>query len=331
MMKYTDSSSIDAVVTWVDGNDLTHQRKRENAIRESLGQVTIPVAAGRDPTRFLDNGELRYCLASIHKFAPWIRSIHLITDEQTPDFLTPELQRQYNINLVNHRDIFRSHEWALPTFNSRTIETALWRIPDLAPEFVYFNDDFVLVSPVEPGDFFLNGKVILRGSWQRLVRYGPLRITINLVVNYLAKKLLGRTRTMHLKGQMEGARLAGFNSRYFRSTHVPHPLRTTTFSEYFGNHPEVFSKNISYRFRDMEQYWPISLANHLEILNGNAVLSDDTSLLIIVGEHQSAKTIGNILKDVENKKVKFLCLTALEQLNPSTTRHLATVMDRVLA
>ena len=42
----------------------------------------------------------------------------------------------------------------------------LWRIEGLADRFVYFNDDMMLVGPVEPTDFFSNeGKVNLRGRW----------------------------------------------------------------------------------------------------------------------------------------------------------------------
>ena len=54
----------------------------------------------------------------------------------------------------------------LPTFNSYAIETMLWRIEGLADRFLYFNDDMMLVGPVEPTDFFSNeGKVKLRGRW----------------------------------------------------------------------------------------------------------------------------------------------------------------------
>ena len=45
----------------------------------------------------------------------------------------------------------------MPTFNSHTIELNLHRIPDLAEQFVYFNDDTVLLNTVAPKGFFKSG------------------------------------------------------------------------------------------------------------------------------------------------------------------------------
>ena len=86
-----DHCPNDAVITWVDGNDPSHRHKRETALaaaNDSGGRARQqPNAAGRDSTRFLDNGELAYCLASLHRFAPWLRRINLVTDYQCPELL----------------------------------------------------------------------------------------------------------------------------------------------------------------------------------------------------------------------------------------------------
>ena len=73
---------IDAVVTWVDGADPLH-REKLNAYLESIGHV--PEAA--HPTRFRETGEFEYCIASMLKFAPWLRKIFILTDNQTPEFM----------------------------------------------------------------------------------------------------------------------------------------------------------------------------------------------------------------------------------------------------
>jgi len=114
---------IDGVITWVDGSDPEHRQKRRAAEHAAGGDIGQPIPAGTDPTRFIDNGELRYCLASLHRFAPWLRRIHLITDNQCPAFLDEALQRHYRVTIVDHREVFRDYEWALPTFNSRSIAT----------------------------------------------------------------------------------------------------------------------------------------------------------------------------------------------------------------
>ena len=48
----------------------------------------------------------------------------------------------------------------LPTFNSHPIEWNFHRIKNLSEHFVYFNDDIFLLQPIEPTDFFRDGKPV---------------------------------------------------------------------------------------------------------------------------------------------------------------------------
>src|SRR5690606_6238916 len=122
------------------------------------------------------------CLRSIRKFAPWIRTIYLVTDQQCPGFLAPKVKSKLGVELVDHKEVFKGYENVLPTFNSLSIETALYRIPGLSSKFIYFNDDFVLVAPVDKGDFFEKDAVVLRGEWKHLQKYGPFRLAISRVL-----------------------------------------------------------------------------------------------------------------------------------------------------
>ena len=97
---------IDAVITWVDGNDIHHLNKRMKILEDEIGLPRNDLITSRDETRFLDNGELYYCIKSIRTFIPWIRTIYLVTDNQVPGFLTPDMQKHYQIQLVDHREIF---------------------------------------------------------------------------------------------------------------------------------------------------------------------------------------------------------------------------------
>ncbi len=70
----------------------------------------------------------------------------MVTDNQIPkNFLKLKdkaSERGVNLELVDHKVLFRGYEEYLPVFNSQTIETVLHRVPNLAEYFVYFNDDF---------------------------------------------------------------------------------------------------------------------------------------------------------------------------------------------
>ncbi|MEX2601418.1 MAG: stealth family protein [Balneolaceae bacterium] len=324
---------IDAVITWVDGNDPEHQRKRTEALSGSSNRSMHTIPAGQAKTRFLDNGELQYCICSIRRFAPWIRYIHLITDNQIPAFLTASERTRLGVRIVDHRDIFASFEWALPTFNSRSIETAIWRTPELASRFIYFNDDFLITRPVEPTDFFSAGKVVLRGEWKPLRNYGAVRIQLNRVLNFFTRNLLGVSHTMHLLLQARSAQLAGMKKEYFRAPHIPHPIRKETLEEFFRDHPETFAQNISYPFRDIWQFSGIYLANHLEILNRNVLFADETDSLMINGELDLSTVVKKKLQKLhEGQEVTFLCLQSLEKLHDRQRVHLEKILkERLIA
>src|SRR5690625_7190543 len=95
-------------------------------------------------TWFIENGDLKYCLASIRIFAPWIHKIYLVTDNQVPPFLTPELRDRYNVELVDHTELFSDYKEMLHNFNSRTFVTMLWTIDRLYNIFIYFISIFVI-------------------------------------------------------------------------------------------------------------------------------------------------------------------------------------------
>src|SRR6201999_944559 len=96
------------------------------------------------PERWRDNGELKFSLRSLHRHAPWIRRIFIVTDQQVPDWLDTAHPK---IEIVDHRAIFPDHRF-LPTFNSCVIEAFLHRIPGLSAHYLYFNDDVFLGRPV---------------------------------------------------------------------------------------------------------------------------------------------------------------------------------------
>lgn len=139
---------VDAVFTWVNGADPFWREQKRLSRRKIFGDQSAPADA--DATaRFQDNDELRYSLRSLALYAPWIRSVHLVTADQKPSWLNTK-----TVNLVSHRDIFPEGA-SLPVFSNRPIEFCVHRVPGLAEHFLYFNDDVLLGRPVLFKDFFL--------------------------------------------------------------------------------------------------------------------------------------------------------------------------------
>jgi hypothetical protein len=138
------TEDVDAVYTWVDGSGPAFQAMRR--------QYAGPAAADQ-ASRYRSNGELRFSLRSLLRYAPWVRRIHILTNGQVPRWLDGSHPR---IHLVTHAEVFPEPQ-CLPTFNSHAIEMCLHRIPGLSRRFLYFNDDFFLGRDVHPADFFTPG------------------------------------------------------------------------------------------------------------------------------------------------------------------------------
>ncbi|MGC5050861.1 stealth family protein [Micromonospora sp. DT48] len=135
---------IDVVYTWVDGTDPEWLRRRAAATGSPYHSEAASAA------RFLSRDELRYSLRSLHLFAPWVRNVYLVTDDQIPSWLD---QSAPGIQVVSHREIFTDRS-VLPTYNSHAIESQLHHIDGLSEHFLYFNDDVFLGCEVLPSDFF---------------------------------------------------------------------------------------------------------------------------------------------------------------------------------
>jgi hypothetical protein len=269
-MDSSEREAIDAVITWVDGNDPNHKIKLEKALG-GLSRKKIP---GADNTRFGNVNELKYSLLSIFTFAPFIRKVFIVTDEQDPE-VGPYIKKYFpermeDIRIVDHKEIFSGYERFLPTFNSRSIEAVIWRIEGLADNFIFLSDDMFLVKEITQKDLFVQNKPVMRGTWlpKPVFRnaWNALRKGVNK--HFLNNPDFQPKPSFHV-GQWNAAELLGFKWRYFFSSHTPHTVNRKTVAHFFSKNPGVLEEQISYRFRHNNQYNCASFYYHLEIRNGN--------------------------------------------------------------
>ena len=104
--------NIDLVYLWVDGNDPKWQAKR-NAFLERKVENSLSSFNGR----YVNNDELKYSLRSVERYAPWIRKIFIVTDDQSPEWLDIENPK---IKIIDHKEILPAE--SLPCFNSNVLE-----------------------------------------------------------------------------------------------------------------------------------------------------------------------------------------------------------------
>ena len=190
------NDKIDAVITWVDGNDPVHQAKRAQFLTNKRENARKDVAG---ETRFNQVGEIYCCIASILRFAPWINKIYIVTDNQDPhveDYIKIHFpDNKIPVEVVDHKVVFEGYEKHLPTFNSLAITSVLWRIPGINERFILFNDDVMLQRPVTPEDFYRDNKIVLYG--RRWISVNETRIT--LVLQTLMRRLVGKRALLSFK------------------------------------------------------------------------------------------------------------------------------------
>jgi hypothetical protein len=320
------AAPIDAVITWVDGSDPAHARR----LAAYLAQVggTRPSAA--HPTRFDDAGEIDWCVTSILRFAPWVRTIHIVADRQTPALIerlrgTPFAER---VRMVDHRDIFAGYERHLPTFNSRAIITALWRMPELAERFIYFNDDFVLLRPVAPTDFFRDDRVVLRGRWQLQSAQRPLRRAL-LAMRRTFEGDSAQVRVRNLAAQEDSARLAGFEREYLRMYHTPFALRRETLRRFFAGHEDLLEHNLGFRLRSPRQFKTEVLAAHLEFAADRAVLDWNLRMIQLKpAEQWFPRLRAKLARADRDPRFAFACVQSLDLAPPRVRKHLIDWLNR---
>ncbi len=173
---------IDLVYLWVNGNDPMWIAKRNACIGKPS------VAEENCKGRYVDNDELKYSLRSVEKYAPWIRRIFIVTDNQIPTWLDTTHPK---IQIVDHTEILPQE--CLPCFNCRILEHHIHLIPGLSEHFLFANDDMLINKAVTPEDFFAPDLLPIVRLWRKPFRKWNLLFKTKV----LGKQLRNRVQTIH--------------------------------------------------------------------------------------------------------------------------------------
>lgn len=264
---------IDAAILWVDGNDINHKNKLiQHLDDQSLINKKVVT------NRINQVNEIEYTVRSIIKFAPFIRNIYIITDEQQPDFLKKaETESRYQkVSIIDHKVIFAGYDQYLPVFNSYTIETMMHRIPGLAEHFVYFNDDMLLFRETKPEDFFTKeGLPIIRGQW---MRFEEEKISKKLPILLGLKKPKTKGYLGYKRTQDYTAKALGY-ARKICLNHTPFAMRKSVLEKFYLENQTLFINNIKNKFRHENLVMVQSVVAHLEVENNKKVLHNDYQLV----------------------------------------------------
>ncbi len=302
---------IDFVVTWVDGSDPAWQKAKAGRLGLQYDEN------GNGIGRYRDWSTFRYWFRAVEAYAPWVRYVHLVTWGHVPAWLEQECPK---LKIVRHEE-FIPEEY-LPTFNCNPIELNLFRIPNLSEHFVYFNDDQLLAHPVQPEDFFVNGKPVHTAAAIPYVNrdneipyhlfyntYGVANKHNNVhdcIEKHLEKWFSWKLRPFW-KYNLDAWRNWGLSSMYF--THMGAPFCKSSMAAAWDKYAKECDATCRYPLRDIHQITH-QIFSIEDILNGNFEPSrPDWGQCILIDD------IPAIRKAYESRTGKMICLFDRDNLS----------------
>ena len=298
---------IDAVYTWVDGGDPAWQARKAEALGDNdwVGRVSEQTA---NNSRFVSRDELRYSLRALHCFAPWVRRIFLVTDDQVPAWLDTEHPQ---ITVVSHREIF-GDTGRLPTFNSQAIESRLHRIPGLSEHFLYLNDDVFLGRPVTPDLFFTSGGLTRFFPSGALVDSAP-RSDSDAPVNSAGKN--NRKLIQQAFGRVLTRKMM----------HTPHPSRRSVIREIEERFAEHVTATAAHQFRHPDDISLLSsLQQYYAYLTGRATPGDIRYLYTDLARPETPFKLAKLLR---NRHLDAFCLNDTDSDPGAAAEQAALLAD----
>jgi hypothetical protein len=280
---------VDAVYTWVDGDDPAMAAKRR-AHQALADNAIAPRETGA--SRYTSHDELRYALRSLEMYAGFVRHVYLVTDAQLPAWLDP---RAEGLTVVDHRDILPAD--ALPVFNSHAIESRLHHIPGLSERYLYFNDDVFINRPVRAEHFF-HGNGIAR------IPLSPLKLGVGdphplePAPNSAGKNTREVIRRFH-----------GRQIRH-KSLHTPHPQLLQVMREMEDLGIEELRRTVYSRFRSTADVAPAStLHHHWAIATGRGVPAGYRFRYVQLGSPDMRRRLARL---AAGEDVDFFCLNDVD-------------------
>lgn len=291
--------AIDFVVTWVDGNDPAWQADKAKY---------SPVNADVRPNRYRDWDQLQYWFRAVEKYAPWVNKIHFVTWGHIPQWLDTGNPK---LHIVKHSD-FIPEEY-LPVFNSTAIEVHLHRIPGLSEQFVYFCDDFYLMQPCKPTDFFKNGKPVDMAELappqphRNDAYYYHLFNDYSLYRPYATKKTLLRHVFKFCNWRYGAVAVRNMfhllaHNIYFRPRHLCIPILKSTMETVWADNGEVLEQTARSRFRQITNNSPY-LFRCYQFVTGNFCPGNIKGAILQTNDIARSKRI------IEQGRYKFICMS----------------------
>ncbi|WP_460855846.1 stealth family protein, partial [Nocardiopsis coralliicola] len=306
---------VDAVYTWVDGDDPEWQAKRDRHLGGS-GELN-PTSASS--SRYTARDELRYSLRSLEMYAGFVRDVYIVTDGQCPPWLRATARQVQartgrRVRVVDHKEIFADPS-VLPVFNSHAIETQLHHIEGLSEHYIYLNDDMFFGRHTTPTTFFHpNGIAKVFPSPFQFGLGAPL--LDDQPVDVAAKN----------NRRLLAADFPAFPTHKFK--HAPYPQLRSVLEELEAHYPAEFARTAASRFRRPEDIAVASSLHHTyALLTGRAVPSKVRSAYVNLADREGLA--GAFAALLHNRHPETICTNDTSPVEDEeyTARQLRAFLD----
>lgn len=325
---------IDFVITWVDGSDPAW-------IKEFNKYAVNSKAIDTSSARYRSWDNLQYWFRGVEEFAPWVNKIHFVTWGHVPEWLNTDHPK---LNIVKHTDYIDNKN--LPVFNSHPIEINLHKIKGLSEQFVYFNDDTFLTSPILSTRFFKN-RLPRDCAVIDVVSIGGIEhILINnlrIINQHFSKKIQIKnniTKWFNPKNGLFNLKtillLPWRDFSGFFDPHQAQPFLKSTFEDVWKQEVVVLEETSKSKFRkatDVNQYlfryWqlvtgnfiPVSIKDSKYVAIKTLVHCLDTSESIIKQKYSLMCFNDKLDEDINFKEAKQIINSALEKILPQKSSY----------
>lgn len=306
---------IDFVIPAVDGSDPKWQKRFINNKAKETGLKETDISMAR----YRKGVDLRYWFRGVERYAPWVRKVHFITDNQLPDWINLDCPK---LNWVKHSDYIPNQY--LPVFSSHPIELNLHKIKDLSDHFVYFNDDLFLTKEIGPEYFFYKGlptdmAILQPNIPQTDIMKSIIANDIELI-NKSFRKWNCLVRSPHKWFSLKYRKLllrtiSTLSQKEFASfwePHLTHNYLKSTFDEVWATHGPILEEVCKHKFRnasDVNQwvfaYWQLAKGS----FHPTNFLRESKPF------YRIEKEIENIEDAIKNKKYKIILLNDSNDIN----------------
>ena len=204
----------------------------------------------------------------------FINQIFLIVQNESE---VPSYVNKNNVKIILHKD-FIPQEY-LPTFNSNTIETFLYRIEGLSEHFIYSNDDMFALNPLTVQNFFPTESTAITN----FSHFYPGRRELSFFLNTVVKN----NAIIFKKSEQEIRERKGA----FQPIHTMRPYFKSLYQECYESNMKEVEKGIT-RFRAPFNY-SLYMVDLYQLQLGRTIVEEPFA-------HQN---IMNNISDVELQKI----------------------------